>query len=180
MSDEQAQEQEPDARELPLELDSRHPYQQPFDARARRGIGDKPLSYAGGLEWSPAFKRYIGGVVPVTVAAERAEQNRQWYQWWTVPYVLERLKAHLETTPEDQDTVRAVVDWMEHPQLEPWRIARKYKKSARWLVKQKSRAKRLVRAWYLPYTHPRRHDQSLQREDAGRVSTRSVSTEKMT
>ncbi len=158
--EDETQEQEREAVDLPLDLDSRHPFRQPFDFRARRGIGEKPLSYLGGLEWSPAFKRYIGGAVPVKVAAERAEQNRQWVEWWTVPYVVERLKVHLETTDEDQGAVEAVVDWMSHPQYPPWQIARKYKKSARWLIKHKSRAKRLVRAWYLPYTHPRRHDQS--------------------
>lgn len=167
------QEQERAERELPLALDSRHPYRQPFDSRSRRGIGEKPLAYQGGLEWSPAFKRYLRGVLPVTVAAERAEQNRQWVEWWTVPYVLERLRAHLETAEEDQGAVEAVVDWMSHPQLQPWQIARKYKKSARWLIKQKSRAKRLVRAWYLPYTHPRQHD-LISLEDSSRASPRSA------
>jgi hypothetical protein len=144
--------EEREEQSIPLAIDTRSPFREPRDRRTRRHRDAEAPNYLGGLEWHPAFKRYIEHVLPASVAAEREQAQREWRHWWTVPYVVARLRMHLETTPEDQGAVDAVIDLLSHPQMQPWQIARKHRKSVRWLIRQKCRAVRLVRQQYLPYS----------------------------
>lgn len=160
-----------DERAVPESIDTRHPYPEPVDPRTRAKQSDaQSLEYLGGLAWSKPFERYIRHVLPNAVRAERDEQRRQWREWWTVPYVVERLHRHLD--PLDPDAVAAVVAFLAQPEPHPWRIARRYGKDARWLIQQKSRCVALVRRWYLPYKHPRRQAPDTNPQGVTPTSTR--------
>lgn len=128
-------------RDIPLELHTKKPVP---------GAGANP-KWHGAFEWTPEFTAYIKDVLPSDVI----EARRAWREWWTDDYVVARLAAHLKP-----DELTAVLRWVrdhDHPVL----IAREFRHSVGWLVRQKCRAVRIVRQHYLPYTtgpHPdRRH-----------------------
>jgi hypothetical protein len=103
-------------------------------------------AYNGGLEWSGGFKRYIGGVVPFNIS----EARRLWWEWWNLPYVLERVR--LEVGQEQLDVALALL----RDDLPENVVAKRYNHTLYWVVRAKRRAERAVRTKYLP-RHLLRH-----------------------
>lgn len=98
-------------------------------------------AYNGGLEWSGGFRRYIGGVVPVSIS----EARRLWNNWWELPDVVAHVRSRME--PERFHT--AMLYWREYRDVHDVAMATKH--SYRYVIRAKVDAKRIVRRDCLPY-----------------------------
>lgn len=150
-----------DLRDLPLKLDSSRMYNL-YPPLLEEG----PLSpsqhiqspdYLGGLEWSGGMKRYLKGILPVKIAHERAEEARQRREWWTHPYILNRLEAAHQVAPAD---LRILIDLLSSG--DPyWQVSRRWQKSIGYLRDLRVRVTQIIKTWYYPRS-PRTGDRPTQ------------------
>lgn len=115
----------------------------PAEAPAHRDA--EPLPFGRGLAWTPAFSRYIGDQVPVSLSDARTE----WREWWRNPYIVTRLGNSVPYEP-----LTAV---LEYYATDPFdrdvkAIAASFGHTPRWLLIWKSRITHHVRRVYAPYS----------------------------
>jgi hypothetical protein len=122
-------------RPIPATIDSSVPF--PVDNATRRRN-----DYQGAMTWTLAFERYIKHVLPRTVE----EALLIWREWWRIPYVVARVT--LAIGRERMDAVLALL----RDEEPAHRLVRRTRHTLTWIVQSKSRATRLVRQQYLPYS----------------------------
>lgn len=93
--------------------------------------------YLGGMEWTGAFARYIGGAVPKAVAAERRRREC----WWLDPTICARVEAVLGAF-----ALAALLAWL-RDDVPYHTVIRKARKGERWLARQQSKAEHALRDW---------------------------------
>ena len=106
----------------------------PNAARANRKLGGQLGTYAGGLQWSPAFAEFIAPALPAQIAAQQAN----WRTWWLNPYLVrgvrKRLGSHvtdalvlLYTSGRNYEATAKRVgkpwEWLARHEPVAWRIA---------------------------------------------------------
>lgn len=134
--------QDLDPRAMPIVIDRREAYH--VDGGAPAGAS---RNYAGGLEWSGDFERYIRKALPRSIE----EAKRAWEEWWTLPVVLQRLHVHMGS-----ERLQAALLW-HRDRVNHYTIAQLMRHSPEWVLRAQSRATRLVRERYLPYSYRGRY-----------------------
>lgn len=131
----------------------------PAEAPAHRDA--EPLPFGRGLAWTPAFERYIGDQIPVSLS----EARNAWREWWRDPYIVARLGRSVP-----HDPMEAVLEYYltDPEERDAKAIAARFGHTPRWLLVWKSRITHYVRRVYAPYSdfpNPRERSRARKTED---------------
>lgn len=127
-----------DLRPIPMAIDRPRMY----CPEGQRGYPDH--GYSGGLEWDPAFDRYMRHVLPLSVL----EARRRRREWWKNACLLEQVcHALAETHGERQarSYLECVLLLYQEPRPSYRQVARAQQQSLDWLIARKCEVLRLVR-----------------------------------